>query len=316
MVQEKEFSVTTSTELTLAPGTVIGGRWRKGRYVVRRKLGSGANGVVYLVQQENGGRHYALKLGFDTVDLQSEINVLKTLQLQDENRDGKTVSYLIEVDDAELSGGPTPFYVMRYIKGEPLSVFVARKGAQWLDLAGWNVLKQLAKLHGSGHIFGDLKPDNIIVAPYGDAELIDFGGVSRIGRSVKQFTEWYDRGFWNAGSRTADTAYDWFAFSVVCMHLLAGDELKKAAGVLPQMRSRDDLLAILNRQPKLKPYAGWLKRGLSGAFDSSEDACSYWEKHVYRRVTRRNSLRTPGWLTGAFILSLLLLVCALYLRFR
>lgn len=319
MVQEKEFSVTTSTELALEQGTVIYGRWRKGRYVIRRRLGSGANGIVYLVQQEGGGRHYALKLGFDTVDLQSEINVLKTLQMKDEGRGGragKAVPYLVEVDDAELPGGSTPFYVMRYVRGEPLSVFVARKGAQWLDLAGLNVLRQLNSLHDGGFIFGDLKPDNIIVAPYGDAELIDFGGVSQIGRSVKQFTEWYDRGFWNAGTRAADPAYDWFAFSVVCMHLLAGEELKKAARALPQMRSRDDLLAIVNHQPELKPYAGWLKRGLTGNFANSGEACDYWEKHVYKRAVQRSSLGTPGWLTGAFVVSVLLLICALYLWLR
>lgn len=314
MVQEKDSSVTMSTELALQPGTVISGRWHKERYIIRRKLGSGANGIVYLVQQAGGGAHYALKLGYDTVDLQSEINILKTLQSKDRRRKGSSVPYLVEVDDVTLPCGPTPFYVMRYIKGEPLSVFISRKGIQWLDLSGLHVLRQLERLHETGYIFGDLKPDNIMVAPYGDAELIDYGGVSQIGRSVKQFTEWYDRGFWNAGSRTADPAYDWFSFSVVCMHLLAGEELKKAAHSLPQTRSRDDLLAIAGRHPNLKPYTAWLRRGLTGNFESSSEACRCWESTISRTGAKRPGFRTPRWLTGAFILSILLLGCALYLR--
>ncbi|WP_138496114.1 serine/threonine protein kinase [Paenibacillus pinistramenti] len=310
--------MTTSTDLDLVPGTVIRGRWLGGSYRIHKLLGQGSNGVVYLVQQENSGRQYALKLGFDTVDLQSEINVLKTLHERGIRRSARdSASFLIEVDDAELAGRQVPFYIMRYVKGEPLSLFIFRRGADWLDLTGLNVLKQLARLHAAGFVFGDLKPDNIMAGGYGDVELIDYGGVSQMGRSVKQFTEWYDRGFWNAGSRTADAAYDWFSFSVVCIHLLCGDELKRAARSLPQMRTNQDLLKIVDNQPRLKPYAGWLKRGLTGHFEDSREACQYWERTVCRRPAARRSRKpTPGWLTGAFVVSVGLLGSALYLFFR
>ena len=314
-MQEKVFSVTTSTELTLTPGTVIKGRWKQGTYVIRRLLGQGANGVVYLVQKQPGGGQYALKLGFDTIDLQSEINVLRTLQQHASSKDAK-FPYLIEVDDAQLPKLTVPFYVMRYVKGEPLSLFISKKGAEWIDLVGLHVLKQLRHLHVSGFVFGDLKPDNIMVASYGEAELIDYGGVSQIGRSVKQFTEWYDRGYWNAGSRIADEAYDWFAFSVVCIHLLAGEELKKAAKVLPQTRSVEDLFAIMKNHSLLRPYASWLRRGLTGRFENSLEALQYWDTHISRRKVTRRHFRASRWLTRAFILSLAMLSCALYLRFR
>ncbi|WP_229752863.1 serine/threonine protein kinase [Paenibacillus physcomitrellae] len=309
---------TMSTDHAFIPGEVIRGRWRGGNYRIRRLLGKGANGVVYLVQQEDGGRQYALKLGFDTVDLQSEINVLKALQKKGIRRNPEDgASFLIEVDDAELPGGHIPFYVMRYVKGEPLSVFISRKGPDWLDLAGLHVLKQLRMLHENGYVFGDLKPDNIMAGSYGSIELIDYGGVSQIGRSVKQFTEWYDRGFWNAGSRTADEAYDWFSFSVVCIHLLCGEELKRAARVLPQMRTVDDLLSLAASHPRLTPYANWLKRGLTGRFETSREACELWDRTVCRRPSgRTNRKPTPAWLTGTFAVSVVLLGCALYLVLR
>lgn len=102
----------------------------------------------------------------------------------------------MEVDDFTYQGREIPFYVMRYVQGEPLCAFLARRGPRWLDVAGLRLLQQLGRLHHSGWVFGDLKPENVLVGAYGDVELIDYGGVTSEGHSVKQFTEWYDRGFW------------------------------------------------------------------------------------------------------------------------
>ncbi|MNS37113.1 Serine/threonine-protein kinase F [compost metagenome] len=316
-MKEKGCSVTTSYKTGIPAGTLVTGRWRGGRYVVQRLLGQGANGIVYLVQQAGTRNLYALKMGYDALDLQSEINVLKALQRQGQhNAEDRDLSYLVEVDDYTLRDREIPFYVMRYVKGEPLSKFLTRRGGQWLDLAGLNLLKQLAVLHKGGWVFGDLKPDNVLVSAYGDVELIDYGGVSQNGRSVKQFTEWYDRGFWNAGGRTADAAYDWFSFAVVCIHMLAEARLKTAANQLPQTRSVADLVQIMNQEPRLRPYSNWLKKAISGGFENTDEAYDLWKRMISRKPTRQSIRRTPGWLKSAFAISLFLLVCAIYLTLR
>ncbi|MEF2968724.1 serine/threonine protein kinase [Paenibacillus sp. M1] len=310
--------MTTSSKLSLAQGTVVTGRWKGGQYRIERLLGQGANGVVYLVRQADSSKRYALKMGFDTVDIQSEINVLKALQRQERRRSGtgRDLSYLVEVDDYSVQGREIPFYVMRYVKGEPLRPFLAQRGAEWLGIAGLHLLRQLGQLHESGWVFGDLKPENVLVSPYGEVELIDYGGVSSMGRSVKQFTEWYDRGFWGAGGRTADPAYDLFSFSAVCIHLLAEGSLRQAATQLPQTRSYHDLLNIVRSEPALKPYKVWLERAITGQFRDTWEACRLWKELVtapYRR--RKPAASTPRWLVGAFALALTLLGCALYLTF-
>lgn len=314
------FSETTSFKLNLPQGTRISGRWKGGRYVVQRLLGKGANGVVYLVKQEKNAKLYALKLGFDTLDIQSEINVLKALQRQRRRRGAaeRDLAYLVEVDDFTYRGREIPFYVMRYVQGEPLSAFLARRGGRWLDVAGYNLLQQLRRLHGSSWVFGDLKPENVLVAAYGEVELIDYGGVTAIGHSVKQFTEWYDRGFWDAGSRSADPGYDLFSFAVVCIHLLAERPLKKAAIQLPQTRSRQDLLAIINSTPQLVPYRGWLQKAINGEFADTQEACRQWKELVSANFSPKRKARpsTPRWILGAFAVSLTLLACALYLTLR
>lgn len=318
-VKEKRCLVTTSSNLTLPPGTIVTGRWKGERYLIQRLLGQGANGVVYLVKQMKSARLYALKMGFDTLDLQSEINVLKALQRK-RRKNGSTgkrdLSYLVEVDDYSHQGKEIPFYVMRYVKGEPLRSFLTQQGSRWLNVAGYSLLQQLEGLHDLGFTFGDLKPENVLVSPYGEVELIDYGGVSENGRSVRQFTEWYDRGYWGAGGRTAEPSYDLFSFAVVCIHLLAEPSLKEAAINLPQTRSKSDLLTIVRSESALLPYRKWLERALEGKFRSTAEARQLWREQVQKQVLQRKSKSpTPTWMMGAFTLSVLLLLCALFFTF-
>lgn len=303
--------MTTLSNSGYPPGTVITGKWRKSRYIVQRMLGKGANGRVYLVQRPGRTERYALKMGYDTLDLQSEINVLNALKEQ------MKVPYLVEADDHQDSGGEVPFYVMRYVEGSQLQRFIRSRGREWLGLVGLKLLERLSVLHHSGYIFGDLKPENIIVSAYGQVELIDYGGVSAVGRSVKQFTEWYDRGYWNAGSRTGDEGYDLFSFAVMCIQLLDEEALKTAASQLPQVRHVSDLQVALRKSPQFRPYASWLSKALAGEFADSREAVNYWRSRVYSpsRWDGGNA-KTPRWLRNSFVMSLIILGCAIYLLLR
>ncbi|WP_054956733.1 serine/threonine protein kinase [Paenibacillus dakarensis] len=303
--------MTTLSNAGYPPGTVITGKWRKSRYIVERMLGKGANGRVYLVQQPGSSERYALKMGYDALDLQSEINVLRTL------REKMPDAFLVEADDHQDSSGEVPFYVMRYIEGSQLQRFVRVRGKEWLGLIGLKLLEKLIVLHRSGYIFGDLKPENVIVSAYGQVELIDYGGVSAAGRSVKQFTEWYDRGYWNAGSRTGDESYDLFSFAVMCIQLLDEEALKSASAQLPQVRSVADLQAVLRKSPQLRPYACWLSQALAGEFADSREALNLWKSTVYAPSRRSGGYeKAPRWLKNSFIMSLIVLGCALYLFLR
>lgn len=315
-MKEKGCSVITSSNPAYPAGTVITGKWRKGRFIIRRVLGQGANGIVYLVQKEGASHPYALKMGYDTLDLQSEINVLMSLQSKrkaaDPLKNGPRMSFLLEVDDFKGEDGDIPFYVMRYIRGSSLSHFMRKRGKEWMGLTGLRLLEKLNGLHRSGFIFGDLKPENVMVSDVGQVELVDYGGVSSIGRSVKQFTEWYDRGYWNAGSRTSDEGYDLFAFAVLIIQLLNEEELKKtAAQHLPQTRSPGQLLSLIQRSPKLKPYSEWLRRAIRGEFSGSQEALKLWKDTIYApALVGRLPGKTPRWLMNAFALSIVIVLLA------
>ncbi|WP_274648427.1 serine/threonine protein kinase [Paenibacillus humicola] len=301
--------MTTSFEESFPRGTVIRGKWRQGSYRVERLLGAGANGKVFLVERDRSW--YALKVGSDAVDLQSEVNVLQSIAGRK-----RGASFLVDVDDCRaLDGREYPFYVMQYVRGSTLSDYLSRHGMEWLPVVGYSLLMKLAELHEAGWTFGDLKLENVIALDYGRVELIDFGGATAFGKSVRQFTEIYDRGYWNAGSRTAEAGYDLFSFAVLLIQLCEHRRLSQlTANLLPQTRSPEELLRLARSNPELKPFDGWLRKALLGEFGSVREAAASWQQ--WMRPERRKQSETPRWMKGLFAVSAILLATTIYWLLR
>lgn len=304
--------MTTSFKVELRRGMVVTGKWKQGRYKVDRLLGEGANGKVYLVQRDRSW--YALKLGVDAVDLQSEINVLQSLAKQKQHGHE---TFLFDVDDLYGPDGKEyPFYIMRYVLGTTLGDFLKQQGMEWFPLVGLNLLGKLAKLHQAGWVFGDLKVENVLVADYGHVELVDYGGVTASGKGIRQFTEIYDRGYWNGGSRSADPEYDLFSFGVLCIQLYEPKRLHQlTVELLPLNRSTGELIQIAESSQALKPIASWLSKAFAGQYRNAEEASSAWRLLMHRRDTRRTS-KTPGWLKGLAAASAVLLGTSVYWLLR
>ncbi|SDE54173.1 serine/threonine protein kinase [Paenibacillus sp. UNCCL117] len=303
--------MTTSFDLSFASGTVLTGKWNKNSYLIERLLGEGANGKVYLVRQ--GRRQYALKLGFDSLEHQSEVNALKVLS-------GTSTSFQhvwVETDDLEWNGMIYPFSVMRYIKGQSLTDFLRDKGFDWTYLIGLNLLRKLAELHASGYAFCDLKAENMRVTEYGEVELIDFGGVTAKGRSVKQFTEVFDRGYWGAGTRVASDSYDLFSFAALLLSVTDKERrFTQAVSMLPQNRNADVLLDMLATNRQLSAVEPVLRKALTGRYETSKQAVADWRARSLKsgRPMRRKAAGS-SWITVCFAASLVLFAAALYYSF-
>lgn len=286
---------------------VLTGKWKQGRYQVVRLLGEGANGQVYLVEHRR--RWYALKIGRDAVDIQSEINVLKNIRL----RKAGSEPFLVAVDDySDPAGQDYPFYVMRYVRGMPLHHFMEKEGADWFPLIGFHLLGKLAALHEAGWAFGDLKRENVLVGEYGRVELVDYGGVTASGRSVRQFTEVYDRGYWNAGSRIADGTYDLFSFGVLCVHLFESRRLLHLTQtLLPQNRLADELMKLVEGNSTLKPFAGWLNKAFNGGYANAREGAGAWQRLMHGPGVRMKRPVAPRWMTGLFAGSMAVLAATI-----
>ncbi|MBP1153496.1 MULTISPECIES: serine/threonine protein kinase [unclassified Paenibacillus] len=300
--------MTTSFELAIPVETRIRGKWNKNQYRVERLLGEGENGKVFLVSRRK--QLYALKVGFDPVDHQSEVNALKALSKSSTSFQ----DMLVEADDFSREGIDYPFCVMRYIKGKSLTEFIKQCGTDWIPLIGLNLLRKLSELHASGFVFGDLKAENMIITGYGEVELIDFGGVTSKGRAVKQFTEVYDRGFWNAGSRTADEGYDLFSFAVLLLQVTDRErKFQGAISILPQNRSVEWLFELLKERPQLAPAAPMLRKALTGRYESSKQMLADWRARSLGDQKVRKKPVKGDWIKLCFAASLILFGTTVYL---
>jgi serine/threonine protein kinase len=302
--------VNTSFNPPLFVGKRIEGKWNGGGYRVERGLGEGANGKVYLVTRDEA--LYAMKVGTDAMDLQSEANILRVLS----KMEGSFRRFLVDVDDFHTEGEDYPFYVMKYVKGLQLQEFLASKGRAWFPVIGLRLLEKLCELHGKGYVFGDIKKENVLVSDYGHVELVDFGGVTPKGRAVKQFTELYDRGYWNAGLRSADEGYDLFSFAILCIHVCGGPKNAFSKSILPQNRTLDELKDEVRRDPQCKDYVPFLVKALQGEYSSTREACEEWRSLLKRRSGHQpygagGTLPTRLVKTG-FAVSLALLATALW----
>ncbi|MDQ0273084.1 serine/threonine-protein kinase [Cytobacillus purgationiresistens] len=240
-------------------GTVIDGKWHQNRYLIEKELGYGANGVVYLAKFRN--QHVALKMSDNGISVTSEVNVLKSFSKVQGSPLGPS---LLDVDDWKTQGKVISFYVMEYIQGPDLLSFIKQKGDSWTAVLILQLLSDLDKLHKAGWVFGDLKPENLIVTgPPPKIRCIDVGGTTIQGRAIKEFTEFYDRGYWGLGSRKADPTYDLFAVAMILINCAYPSRFNKDAGGLEQLKER------VKQSKQLQPYESVILHALQGKYHSA-----------------------------------------------
>nr|WP_245183549.1 protein kinase family protein [Lentibacillus salicampi] len=279
--------------INIRPGTVITGKWHQHRYVIKQKLGNGAIGSVYLC--ERNGHYGALKISENATSMTVEVNVLKSLGKVQGSRLGPS---LMDVDDWEASRNSTySFYVMEYLRGESLSGFIKKRGHEWTGIFMLQLLEDLEHLHQAGWVFGDFKSENLIVLSHPPkVRWIDVGGTTQIGRAIKEYTEFYDRGYWGLGSRKAEPSYDLFAFVMVFLNIYYPKRFEK--GTSPKAT----LLKKLYDVRQLRVYRECLKKALLGNYQSSSEmrhdllhAMNHARRPVrsHNRSDRRDSGKAP-----------------------
>lgn len=254
--------IAKKRNLHLKRGTTIRGKWHQRTYKVLRLLGSGAVGYVYLCRS-NGGL-VAVKLSEQAMSMTAEVQALKMLQ-QTKVQDRGLGPYLLDVDDWEMTKGTTiSFYAMEYIQGVSLQSFLQRKGTVWLHSLLFQLLDQLEGLHRAGYIFGDLKSDNIIMIENPPTlRLIDVGGMTKRNRSVKEYTNFFDRAYWRLGTRLAEPSYDLFAVTMILLSLFYPRKFTRVENNEALLRRK-----LLHIKP-LRPYAPVLLRTLNNEYTSA-----------------------------------------------
>ncbi|WP_085522361.1 serine/threonine protein kinase [Tuberibacillus sp. Marseille-P3662] len=267
--------------LKIPPGTIVIGKWHQNQYQIIKPLGYGAQGTVYLANSDYG--RVALKFGNDNSTITSEVNILKSFShVQGEALTPK----LYDVDDWITNRGTLSFYAMEYINGTSLTECIKVRGFEWTSVFALQLLKSLHRLHEEGWVFGDLKPENLIVTSRPlKVRWLDVGGVTRIGRSIKEYSEFYDRGYWGLGDRKAEPSYDLFAVAMIVIHAATMRHPQKGH------RPSQELMTIIRNEPKLLPYETILLKAINGQYSSAADM-----RHEFVTLiseTKTNEQRKP-----------------------
>ena len=217
---------------------------RFGQYVLERKIGEGAMGVVYRATHAMLRRPAAIKLLLK--DRASEADLVRferEVQLTSRLVHPNTIS----IFDYGRTAEGVFYYVMEYLDGLDLQSLVDQYGP--VDPArAIHILAQvsgaLAEAHALGLIHRDIKPANIVLTERPDepdvVKVVDFGLVKRFGGNVSESaagdaiigTPLYMAPEAISQPDTVDGRSDLYAVGAVAYFLLTGQQVFEAASVL------------------------------------------------------------------------------------
>ena len=232
-----------------------------GPYEVVREIGRGGLGSVYLAVRSDGEyrKEVALKLirrGLDTDDILRRFRTERQILAQ---LDHPNIARLI---DGGTTDDGLPFFVMEYVKGEPIGVYSDTHQLntnQRLELFR-KVCAAITYAHQNLVIHRDVKPSNILVTPDGEPKLLDFGIakllsaedeliVTQTAPGLRAMTPEYASPEQIKGERIT-TASDVYSLGVLLYELLTGTKPYRL-----KTRTTDEISRAITDQEPPRPSA-------------------------------------------------------------
>ncbi len=146
-----------------------------GRFVVIRKLGQGAMGIVYLAYDPKLDRKVALKL-VDASALGSEMGDAQ-IRLEREAQAAAALGHpnVVTVYDVGEHQGDV-FLAMEFVEGSTLTDWLGGEHG-WREVAALflEIARGLAAAHDAQMVHRDFKPDNVLLGEDGRPRVADFG---------------------------------------------------------------------------------------------------------------------------------------------
>jgi serine/threonine-protein kinase len=153
------------------PPSVPGERYI-GKYRVKRELGRGGMGAVYLAEQPGLGREVAIKELIQSADPVALNRFLQEAQVMARTSHPN----LVQVHDMELMGNIN-YLVLEFVRGRSLR--------DWMDASQLpppqvfavmhGVLQALDYAHRHAIVHRDMKPENVLISDEGMVKVADFG---------------------------------------------------------------------------------------------------------------------------------------------
>lgn len=203
-----------------------------GRYEIKKLLGSGAMGSVYLAEDPRIKRKLAIKV-VRLAAIRSEADrqdFLMRFQREAEvsgllNDPGIVTIY--DVGDSDVG----PFMAMEYVPGRPLDALIKSGESQKMDLGAKlslaaGIASALDHAHAHGIIHRDVKPGNVMLTEDGRPKLMDFGIAKREDANLTQTGTFLGTPAYASPEQIREgkttLRSDIFSFGVLVFELLAG----------------------------------------------------------------------------------------------
>src|SRR5882757_5403387 len=143
-----------------------------GPYRILKLLGEGGMGVVYLAERGDLGTQVAIKVLRD-----AWLSPARRERFATEQRTLAQLNHpsIARIYDADILQDGTPWFVMEYVEGLPLTTYCQQRGSlieERLRLFR-EVCEAVRHAHLHAVIHRDLKPSNILVRPDGSVRLLD-----------------------------------------------------------------------------------------------------------------------------------------------
>jgi serine/threonine protein kinase/tetratricopeptide (TPR) repeat protein len=208
-----------------------------GAYRLLQKIGEGGMGEVWLAEQTTPVRRQValkvIKAGMDTAQVVARFEAERqALALMDHPA-------IATVFDGGSTPEGRPYFVMEYVKGEPITVYCDRLRltmTERLDLFT-QVCEGVQHAHQKGIIHRDLKPSNVLVTIQDDhpvPKIIDFGVAKATARHLTDHSLYTELGVLvgtpeymspeqaEMGGLDIDTRTDVYALGVILYEVITG----------------------------------------------------------------------------------------------
>lgn len=208
------------------------------KYDLVEPLGHGGMGSVYLARDRVLDRLVALKvvgtfaLSPDATDrLLREAKVLARLEHPG----------IVPVHDVGALPDGRAFYTMKFVRGQRLDTYLsdATSAAERLRILE-RLCDAVSFAHANGVIHRDLKPQNVMVGPFGEVLVMDWGVATRA--AAEEGTVAGTPGYMapeQARGDRADERSDVYALGAI-MRLLIGPEIPKPLGAIADRATATD----------------------------------------------------------------------------
>ncbi len=158
-------------------GTLVADRYR-----LERKLGTGGMADVWLAEDQELGRHIAVKILHERYA--NDEQFVERFRREATHAAGLSHPNIVSIYDRGVSDG-SYYIVMEYVEGRTLKELIVTRGPCPVPVAisyTRQILAALRYAHKNGIIHRDIKPHNVIVDREGRIKVADFG-IARAGTS-------------------------------------------------------------------------------------------------------------------------------------